>query len=91
MESFLNNKNALIWAFNENIDKNTKFEGNTAQQSIDETKSLINYLCSQRCFDANITELILTEYLDILYKMHVDFPIYGRSIQSHKTKEYFFF
>ena len=89
MESLLNNRNALIWAFNENIDRNTKFEGNTTQQSINETKSLINYLCSQQCFDTNITELILTEYLDILDKMHVDFPIYGQSIQPHKTKEYF--
>ena len=43
---------------------------NEVCEFIDGTKSLINYLCSQQCFDANITELILTEYLDILDKRH---------------------
>jgi hypothetical protein len=89
MESFLNNKNALIWAFNENIDKNTKFEGNTKQQSIDETKILINYLCFQKFFDTNITQLILTEYLEILNKIKIDFPIYDQEINSEIVSDYF--
>jgi len=90
MESFLTNKNALIWAFNENIDKDTKFEGNTRQQSIDETKNLINYLKSEKCFDANITESILNEYLDALDRTKIDFPKYEGEVAPKDLWNYWF-
>ena len=35
MESFINNKNSLIWAFNESIDVDTNFDGNINEISID--------------------------------------------------------
>ena len=66
MDTFITNKNALIWAFNENIGKDTTFEGHTNEDSIVETIKIINYLISNKCFDANITKEIITNYKDIL-------------------------
>ena len=40
MESFIDNKNSLIWAFNENIDADTTFNGNTNENSLTQTKQI---------------------------------------------------
>ena len=85
MESFIKNKNALIWAFNENIDRDTKFEGNTLKNSIDETKIIINYLRSERCFDSNITETIIEEYSSILENIIHIIPLQS---SKEKSNEY---
>lgn len=85
MDSLLENRNALIWAFNENIDKDTSFEGNTSSQSIQETKNIITYLCSKQSWDTNITEAILTNYLDILANTYSSIPT---SIDIAKQSEY---
>jgi len=63
---FLSNKNAQIWAFNECIDKNTSFEGNTKVESIRQTKQIIEYLISIKCFTQHITEEILNDFYCIL-------------------------
>jgi len=85
MDSLLENRNALIWAFNENIDKDTSFEGNTNADSIRETKAIITYLCSKQSWDTNITEAILAHYLDILANTYSSIP---SSINTAKQSEY---
>jgi hypothetical protein len=87
MESFIKNKNALIWAFNECIDKDTKFEGNTLVQSINENKNIISYLLSVRCFNRNITEAILSNYLAILNDTYSVIPL---AVNQEKSNEYLF-
>jgi len=66
MDSFIENKNALIWSFDECIDRDTNFDGNIYDISIKETISIIKYLCLERCFDININEDIINKYLEIL-------------------------
>jgi hypothetical protein len=66
MAYFIENKNSLIWAFNESIDSDTQFDGNTNEKSLTQTKQIIYYLISAKCFDPNITESILREYMCIL-------------------------
>ena len=73
MTTFINNikyfnKSALIWAFNEMIDKDTDFDGNLYESSISETRSIINYLYKQNAYDTNITENILHTYYEILIR-----------------------
>jgi hypothetical protein len=68
------NKNALIWAFNESIDENTDFDGNTSSESINQTKQIIEYLLSIKCFNDNITEQIIQKYLEILSHVKTKIP-----------------
>ena len=70
----IDNKNALIWAFNEAIDKNTDFDGNTLNESITQTKQIIEYLLSIKCFNDNITEEIIQKYLEILNRVKTEIP-----------------
>jgi len=85
MDSLLENRNALIWAFNENIDKETSFEGNTNADSIRETKAIITYLCSKQSWDTNITKAILDHYLVIFTNTHSNIP---SSVNTVKQSEY---
>ena len=85
LELFINNKNALIWAFNENIDTDTDFDGNTNKNSIKQTKEIINYVISEKCFYLNITEEILEEYSYILNYIYSNIP---SSSSDTISKEY---
>jgi len=66
MTSFIHNKNSLIWAFNEAIDKDTKFDGNNSSTSIKQNIDIIKVLLSEKSYDSNITEELLNNYLLIL-------------------------
>jgi len=84
MTSFINNTNALIWAFDETIDEDTAFDGNDAHISIRQTNDIIKHLISKNCFDSNITKDILVEYMDILANISINIP----SKSSSKSNEY---
>jgi hypothetical protein len=73
--SIIDNKNALIWAFNEAIDKDTTFDGNTLDDSKTEMIDIIQHLLSIKCFDDNITEQIIQKYLEILKVIKTIIPI----------------
>ena len=69
MGTFINNKSAYIWAFNEMIDTETQFDGNTYPASITETKAIISRLYKSNIVDDNITKTILHTYLEILLRI----------------------
>ena len=82
---FLSNKNAQIWAFNECIDINTTFEGNSNHESIRQTKQIIEYLISIKCFTQHITEKILNEFyciLDVIFVKKVEIDQHDKYIFS---------
>jgi hypothetical protein len=66
MNKFIDNKNALIWCFDEAIGKKTQFDGNIPSTSIEQTKQIINYLISKIINDLYVTNDVLTKYLTIL-------------------------
>jgi hypothetical protein len=84
MDSFIENKNSLIWAFNESIDSGTQFDGNTKQNSIAQTKQIIDYLILEKCFDDNITKEILDEYWFILNDIDIKIPSSSSDTQPNQ-------
>jgi hypothetical protein len=68
MTLFLNNKNANILAFDEVIGKNTEFEANFHNESINETLEIITFLISEECFSNLIDINILTKFKEIIKK-----------------------
>jgi hypothetical protein len=73
--SIIDNKNALIWAFNEAIDKNTDFEGNIPSESITQMIDIIQHLLLIKCFTEHITEQIINTFMDILKVIKIIIPI----------------
>jgi hypothetical protein len=63
MTSFINNTNALIWAFNEAIDENTDFDGNKPSKSITQMIDIIQHLLLIKCFNEHITEQIINTFI----------------------------
>ena len=77
MNKFIDNKNAIIWCFDEAIGINTKFDGNIPLISIEQTKHIINHLISKNINDQYVTNDILQKYLNILEQT--------QTIQNHLT------
>ena len=93
MTSFIHNKNSLIWAFNEAIDKDTKFDGSTNYTSINQNIDIINLLLFEKSYDSNITEELLTKYLSILTSDYLYINIYASiyaSIGNNQDNVYLF-
>lgn len=63
---FLNNKSALLLAFDEVIGKNTQFEGNYDYISIRETKDVLEFIIENKCFTDNINIHQCAKFLDIV-------------------------
>jgi hypothetical protein len=77
MEDILENKSAMVWAFDEVIDTDTDFEGNSYRNSIDEIKILINFLIEENHRDPNeqdlnITQSILTQFRKVVSCAYYD-------------------
>ena len=86
IDKFEINQNSLIWAFNETIDKNTQFDGNDEENSISQTKDIINYLLSEKMYDNNITEELLIKYLSIINNLYFDIiNLYMKVVSSLKS------
>lgn len=69
MYGFLKNKNAMLWAFDEVIDNNTVFEGNTFEKSKNETKDILfNFIKKNKHFSEVITNKILKVFFDTINK-----------------------
>jgi hypothetical protein len=78
MENILQNKSAMVWAFDEVIDKNTSFEGNTNDKSIKEIGDIIDFLIMidiTHMPDYGITKKILVDFKDVITKTQSDMTI----------------
>jgi len=64
--NFLNNKSAMIWAFDEVIGKNTEFEGIARENSKIEMKTLIKYMIKEEKFTQYVTKDILVNFEKIV-------------------------
>ena len=83
--NFLNNKSAMIWAFDEVIGKNTEFEGITRENSKIEMKTLIKYMIKEEKFTQYVTKDILVNFEKIVDETLVDIDQYFDPESIKKT------
>ncbi len=67
----MNNKSALILAFDEFIGKKTEFDGNARVKTIQELKQIINFVLNQNIFYEQIDREII-EYLNSIEIANID-------------------
>ena len=86
--SFLTNRSAMVWAFDEVIDKGTDFEGNNNLSTITEMKIIIDYLLTKNIHDKYITHDILIKFRQVIdkTKWNLELELEGKQL---KGKQYF--
>jgi hypothetical protein len=87
--NFLNNRSAMVWAFDEVIDKGTDFEGNNNLGTITEMKIIIDYLLEKNIHDDTyISRDILIKFRKVIDNTNVNLKLelYGKQLEG---KQYF--